>query len=538
VQVSSVPSIHFHSRAYRDDLGAARDAWFSGDFRACIAALDAAVPTTGTERTEAVLLRARALLRLGDAAAAVPVLREAQEWLLGADAVTTLRMLLGSAIARVESEGAGLAILDEAASYGRAQGAHGTVLAEVDYYRSLVYFTRCDLDSAEEIADVVANSDADIIAARAGQLVSLVDAARGLHVRSYHRALEALRKLNECGHRDDHLAANLLHQIAVYEAELRGTIAIPQWRLGLPDVTTAAVKVAPEPRTGAALYNTYAALIDDDEGRAFSQARLAEQLAPSEGYRARTLAARAKVSRVYDEIRNAREFIFHAAELAEVYDWDAASDDETIELLAIAEELRWYDVVRAKALVDRYETISGKQDALLVRKHDVRYRALEDLMIGAVRSMSDERDLGALTLLRRACSAFKSIGYLSRAAWALIELDGAYRRMGVTAPDDYFLSGAQEIIQRHFPRSFLARQIGAWGNVYADPLGANLTPAQREVLRALCAGKTVEAIAQARCCSPLTVRNHLDAAMKRVGVHSRADLVRELARRGWVESAG
>jgi DNA-binding NarL/FixJ family response regulator len=533
VQSSSASSAIPRSRARGDQLDIARGAWFRAEYRACLAALDAFTPYNRAQRIEATLLRARALVRLNDPAAAIALLREAEPWIDGVDAVATTQMLLGGAVARVESEGAGLAILDEAADFARNQFAHPSIAAEIDYTRALVHWTRGDLDRAEALADTVAASGADIIAARAGQLASLIDAANGLHVRSYHRALDALSTLSMCGHRDDHLTANLLHQVSVYEAELRGVITIPQWRLVRNEILFASPNVAAGSRTGTALYETYAALLDDDEERAFMQARLADTLAPSSGYRSRTLAARANVSRLYAETRNARQFIDHAAELAESYDWDSADDDESIGLVAVAEELRWYDSARANALVDRYERISGKKDALLVRSHDVRYRALQDLLIGAVRTMSDRRDLNAVERLRHACSAFKSIGYLSRAAWALIEMDEAYRRIGIAAPNDYFLTGARQIIRTHFPRSFLARRIGTCETSHPEGPGVNLTIAQREVLRGLCAGKTVEAIAEKRNCSPLTVRNHIDAAMKRFGVRSRADLVRELARRGW-----
>lgn len=533
MQSTSASTISLFARRRGDALAAARESWFEGNFQGCLAALEHVHPVTATQRIETVLLRARALLRLGDAVTVVAILREAESWFAGVDAVTTLRMLLGSAIARVESEGAGLSILDDAAVYGREHDAHDSILAEIDYYRALVYWTRRDLEAAEALAISVARSSTDIITARAGQLASIIEAARGRHTDSYYAALAALRTLHQCGNRDDHLEANLLHQVAVYEAELRGMINVPQRRLASPVMDSPLADVAPIPRMFAALYNLYGALLDDDEDKAFAEGRFADNLAQSNGYRSRALADRAKVSRVYNEPRNAREFISHAAELAESFDWDGAADDEALSILAVAEELRWYDVPKAKGLVDRYESISGKRDFLLVRTHDERYRALEDLLIGAVRSMGPERDLDAIARLRRACSTFRSIGYLSRTAWTLIELDEAYQRFGVIGPNDYFLASAQQIIQQHFPRSFLARRIGTWEKVDNQPIGLNLTAAQKEVSQALCAGKTVDEIAEERRCSRVTVRNHIDAAMRRIGVHSRADLLRELARGGW-----
>jgi len=446
-----------YQRVRGDELASARDAWFRADYRACLDALDILTPVSASQRTEALLLRARALWRLNDPAATIPLLREAESWVVGADQLATLRMLLGSAVARVESEGEGLAILDDAVLFASERNVHPAIVAEIEHHRALVYWMRRDLDRAESIAGAVARAGADIISARGFQLCGFVSAARGLHAQAYHRFLEALQTLTACEQRDDFLAANLMQQVAMYEAELRGTISIPQWRVAVPQVMTADADVAPVQRTQAAFYETYSALNDDDPERAFQRARIADALAPSEAYRAGALAMRAKVSRIYGEMRNAREHAYHAADLAERIDWNETDDDESLGLLVVAEELRWYDLPRARRMVRGYEGIGGKKDALLVRTPSALYRAIQDLLIGAVRSMGHERDVDAIARLRRACSTFRSAGYLWRTAWALIELDGAYRRMGMTAPDDYFLAGAQEIIQRHFPRSFLAR---------------------------------------------------------------------------------
>jgi DNA-binding CsgD family transcriptional regulator len=533
VQYSSVSSMQVHRQARSDELADARDAWFRADYGACLRALDAFEPATGAQRIEAVLLRARSLLRLNDPAATIPLLREAESWVVGVDAVATLRMLLGSAVARVDSEGQGLAILDDSLAYARERNAHPAIVVEINYHRALVYWIRRDLDQAEAIAAAVGRARVDIISARGFQLCGFVSAARGRQAEAYQRFLEALQTLVTCEQRDDQLAANLMHQVSMYEAELHGIVSIPQWRISSPLVMTASPSVAPVQRTQAAFYEMYSALNNGDEDRAFDRARLADSLAPTDAYRSNALATRAKVSRMYGEMRNAREFIRHAADIADGINWDETDDDESLGLLVVAEELRWYDVSRSQALVDRYERICGKQDALLVRAPNALYRAIQDLLIGAVRAMGPERNLDAIARLRRACSAFRSAGYLWRTAWALIELDEAYRRSGVGRPDDYFLASAQQIIQQSFPRSFLARRAGSSGKVSCDVVGLSITAAQREVLRAFCAGNTVDEIAEERRCSRLTVRNHIDAAMKRIGVHSRADLLRELARRGW-----
>lgn len=69
--------------------------------------------------------------------------------------------------------------------------------------------------------------------------------------------------------------------------------------------------------------------------------------------------------------------------------------------------------------------------------------------------------------------------------------------------------------------------------VLAMPMGpqlpAGLSPAEREVVALVLAGKSNVAIAQARSVSARTIENQLSAAMKKLRVSSRASLVAALA---------
>lgn len=55
--------------------------------------------------------------------------------------------------------------------------------------------------------------------------------------------------------------------------------------------------------------------------------------------------------------------------------------------------------------------------------------------------------------------------------------------------------------------------------------GLSLTPRQRDVLVRLAAGKSPREIARALAVSDVTVRNHIQAAMERLGAHSRLEAV-------------
>jgi DNA-binding CsgD family transcriptional regulator len=54
---------------------------------------------------------------------------------------------------------------------------------------------------------------------------------------------------------------------------------------------------------------------------------------------------------------------------------------------------------------------------------------------------------------------------------------------------------------------------------------ADVSRREREILRSLLAGKWVEDISQALGISPHTVRNHVKALYRKIGVHSQAELL-------------
>jgi len=63
-----------------------------------------------------------------------------------------------------------------------------------------------------------------------------------------------------------------------------------------------------------------------------------------------------------------------------------------------------------------------------------------------------------------------------------------------------------------------------------------LTPRQRDVLARIARGESSGEIARALDLTPVTVRNHLQGAMDRLGVHSRLDAVLIAMRRGLLSS--
>lgn len=66
----------------------------------------------------------------------------------------------------------------------------------------------------------------------------------------------------------------------------------------------------------------------------------------------------------------------------------------------------------------------------------------------------------------------------------------------------------------------------------SEPLASGLTRRQVEILRLLARGTTPRAIALALGVSPVTVRNHIQTAMERLGAHSRLEAVMLASRTG------
>ncbi len=64
----------------------------------------------------------------------------------------------------------------------------------------------------------------------------------------------------------------------------------------------------------------------------------------------------------------------------------------------------------------------------------------------------------------------------------------------------------------------------------ADPAFATLSPAELKVARLFAEGATSATVAERLNLSPLTVRNHVTAIYQKLGIHSKAELARHMAR--------
>lgn len=80
-----------------------------------------------------------------------------------------------------------------------------------------------------------------------------------------------------------------------------------------------------------------------------------------------------------------------------------------------------------------------------------------------------------------------------------------------------------------------AEQEAARGPLRSGALPVPLSPREVEVLRLLATGTTTAAIAQRLGISVVTVRNHVQRLLDRLGAHSRLEAVARARERGWID---
>ncbi len=513
---------------------AARGAWLRGDFAACIAALEPLGLRTGDapERAEGMLLLARALLRSQRPLDAKELLEPALPTFRTADGECTARMLHGAAVARCAAAEDGLALLRAAADRAAELGAHRAIRTEIAYYRALAHWSVYELEAAEAEARVAESERLDVLSVRATQLLGFVAVARARYPEALETFRAALDAYRGCRERDGDLVEQILMQIATLETQLRGGSAagsyrVPALRRVPGDAFRPGASVA---RCQVASVDAWQYALDGDAQAALRCMRAVVAAAPSEPWKVFGLAGRASVSAAFGETENARDHAMHAVEIAERVDWQATHGEERFALVLLAEALAPLDPQEAARVLARFDAIDSKLDDLQFARIDPRKTALQAYVRGLVAARTG-RGAQARALLDEAYRGFRDCGYLWRAVLALVELDAT------SAPaaerGDFHLEAAAALVREHFPDSFLARRLGRWSGVYADPLAARLTPAQRQVLRYALDGYGAKEIASATGRSVKTIGNQLASLHEAFGVNSTLRLVAECHRRGF-----
>jgi DNA-binding CsgD family transcriptional regulator/tetratricopeptide (TPR) repeat protein len=523
------------SPAVAEAVAFAREAWFRGDFAACLTWLDEAgdVAAEGSLRDEAVLLRARALYRLrrfGEVGALLgPILTSFRT----VDEACTARMLHASAVSQAHDVERGLALLEDVAMASDALQAHPAIRGEIAYFRALAHWTKRELPAALRFALAAESVRADVISVRATQLRGFIAVTERRYSEALHLFRDALQTYWRCRERDAFLAETIVLQIASLEVTLRSA-SVPGSHTSSEGRRTRSFgehepAACSLPRLQTIVLDAWLYAHDGDAANAYRQMRLATELAPNPAWRAWALAGRAAVADAFGETHAAREHAAQALEIAARVDWNATIGEERVTLLLLAEVLASTDAAAAGAVLDRYDALTEPIEPSQVISDDPRREGLEQYVRGLVaRARGDAA--GARASLLRAFTTFRDCGKLWRAVLALVELDTTAG--GSPAGGDLSLETAARLVREHFPDSFLARRLGSWLNAYGDPVAGRLTRTQREILRHLLAGSVPKEIAAATGRAYKTVRNHVEAIEQLFGVHSVPELIVACYQRG------
>jgi DNA-binding CsgD family transcriptional regulator len=510
-------------------LATARDAWFRGDFDTCLAILDAA-PTIASddERREAILLHARALLRLRRAGEALELVGPVLSIFRGVDEACTARMLHGEAVARAQDVDRGLKLLRDLYNASDALSAHRAIRGEIAYKLAFVYWMKRQHRDTLQYALLAEAADADIISVRAAFLRGFVAAAQEQYPQALALFRSALDKYRACRERDQDLVELIVVQIAAFEVNLRsatepGTHTLP----GDIGTRIIAVEQPGVSRMQLASLDSWLYAFDGDSSRAFELARLAHHLAPTPAWSVWALANRANIMAVFGRLDAAREFGADGSALAATVDWNAFSGEERTALLLLAQTLAVTDPQSAVKALATYDQLTTDLDRSMMLKDEVRLWILETHVRGLVHRIRGEYS-EAFEAFDGVRAAAQRVGILWRAALALIELDAT----PVGGRGDFYLETAARMVHEHFPRSFLANRLGRWNAVYRDPIAAKLAPLERKVLRHVLEGKSQKDVATAIGLTPDTVSYYVKALLRKFDVRSTLELAVKCYQRG------
>jgi DNA-binding CsgD family transcriptional regulator len=198
--------------------------------------------------------------------------------------------------------------------------------------------------------------------------------------------------------------------------------------------------------------------------------------------------------------------------------WSRTDVDDAMAALLFAVEASYVDQHAAAEALTRVLSTSGKLDAMLAFEHDSRGRALALFARGRVASAQGDYRT-AEELIAGAREIWTDHGYRYRIAIANLDL--------ADARDDRAALDAAGSILSDVPNSWLARRVDRLQQRLTSGL-ADLSPAERRVLRELRTGKTNREIAETLQRSESTIRNQTQRIFDVLGINSRAALVARL----------
>lgn len=486
-------------------LDRAWSAYLRGDYDLCLRII------ADIESEPARFLHARVLLRVGDPADAVTLLRfEAQD-------EAQRRRLMGTALARCGM----FKVAEEEIRMARELAQSAEERAECDFYLALQEWTLGNLDEAEFL--IPRHGVNARLAVLIEDLRGWIDSGRSDFKAALAHFVSALDMERARGESADHyVLARLAYSALAIARELSHVSIAGEIEAAIEGIAwTSATQVS---RFHILRHLGWTVAIEGNFSATFRYLRQARDLAPSPAWLVSILCDMAYLALSVGERQWSDSLTEEARDLALSVQWADTLHEERHGLLFLAQILAHRDFSAAAQLLERYDALP---DAPLMIARDDRDVALEAFVRGSVAHGSGDAVLASAEY-GTAFEIYDQIGFQWRAIVA------AVCRGEVTRRREYFEYAALQL--RTFPNSWLRARVADVLAVYENPVSIRFTPSQLEVLRGLCEGKTDREIGAQTGRSASTVRDHLKEIRKITGTKKRSEIVAYCARHGLIEN--
>ena len=378
-----------------------------------------------------------------------------------------------------------------------------------------------EYEKADALAVQAAEPSGDIIGARAVALRGWIAVGQARYARALDFFRDSARIYGSALARDAGFAASTLHAIAMYELELLQSAESPRYYQGdFPTVP------GPELDTFRLLVHdvdAWRAALAGDEHRAIESSARMTLLMLSPHWRVFRSAACAMIAEAFGHLCFSRGFAGAGLMDAHDLDWNQSPAESRMGLPYLAEALASHDVDQARAVLKKFSGIRSIVSARFFRGKTKVQRAAEELSRGVV-ALRGKDERAARVHLQSAYQIYADLGFGRNALTAQLLLGE-----DDSAEGQRHYRTARAIILERFPRSYLARRLNGFSPSRLPETPFALTPAQRYIVSALCAGLTPRQIARKRGTSVGTIYNQMKEIYRRTGVHSIQGIVTRFA---------
>jgi DNA-binding CsgD family transcriptional regulator/tetratricopeptide (TPR) repeat protein len=493
--------------------------WVAGDPERTLTLCES-LPAHEADSSRALLLRARALLRLRRPRESTALLESLDLGRAGDAERATAAMLLGTAHARSGDVERGLTLLGDASAL--APPSDIAIRSEIALGIALAHYQRRDFDAAAHALEDV-DRGSGVVYARALECRGWIAKSKNDFAVAVAAFEASLAQLDATGQSDRFLEANLTATMSYIAVELLDVARFERLLERARGIDWDA--------SGVEYYRFWIemnrSMADEIAGRpreALQAARNAALCAPSDAFRLFAECRRAAVLFSYGEMLGFEDLAASISAGFASIDLRLLHEFEEINLpVVVAETLALIgDGAGAAAALRRVDTMSPAQLSLL---HDEPMKRAYFAFVEGLVADANKDALRARHRYREALRAFSSIGMTRRALLAALRLSALHA-------DDELLAFVRQQALTLPAGSWIretAARLGAWSS---DPMLAPLTRAEREVLNLLYAGKSTAEIAALRARSTQTIRNTVSKLLRAFGVDTRQALINECARRG------